>query len=32
MLLSGILFFYGAFFSPVWGYRSNQPQQDHAAG
>ena len=24
MLLSGILFFYGALFSPVWGYRSNQ--------
>ena len=32
MLLSGILFFYGAFFSPVWGYRSNQPQQDHVGG
>jgi len=32
MLLSGILFFYGAFFSPVWGYRSNQPQQNQAAG
>ena len=24
MLLSGILFFYGALFSPVLGYRSNQ--------
>ena len=32
MLLSGILFFYGALFSPVWGYRSNQPQQDHVGG
>jgi MFS family permease len=30
MLLSGILFVYGALFSPVWGYRSNQPRQDHA--
>ena len=30
MLLSGILFIYGALFSPVWGYRSNQPRQDHA--
>lgn len=28
MLLSGILFVYGALFSPVWGYQSNQPQQD----
>ena len=30
MLLSGILFIHGALFSPVWGYRSNQPRQDHA--
>ncbi len=31
MLLSAILFVYGAMFSPVWGYRSNQHEQAAAA-
>lgn len=32
MLLSGILFVYGAMFSPVWSYRSDQLQQSQFSG
>lgn len=32
MALSLILFLYGAFMSPVWGYRSAQPEADSSVG